>query len=203
MAQRKMDDFPLEELTKESKSSGFIDKVVNYFRQQSLWDLAYGTGCGAIEVPPEMTARFDAERLGMRGAASPRQADIIIISGYLSLKTLKRVIRTYEQMQSPKYLIGLGSCVINGGMYWDSYNTAKQLDQYLPFDMYVSGCMPRPEAMIDGFVALKEKIARGESDGGQRYKDNIDWYKANQKKVFGDNISPSYTCDWYYGDGSL
>lgn len=191
------------DLSLDKQSREILATIKNFARKHSLWVVAYGTGCGAIEIPPTMTSRYDAERFGIRGSATPRQADVLLITGYLSVKTLKRVIRTYEQMQDPKYVIGFGSCTINGGMYWDSYNTAKQLDQYLPFDMYVSGCMPRPEAMIDGFVALKEKIARGESDGGQRYKDNIDWYKANQKKVFGDNISPSYTCDWYYGDGSL
>ena len=198
-----IDELPVQELEQIRGAHNVVEHLVNWFRKQSLWVLAYGTGCGAIEVPPTMTARYDAERFGIRGAATPRQADIIIISGYLSFKTLKRVIRTYEQMQSPKYLIGLGSCVINGGMYWDSYNTAKQLDQYLPFDMYVSGCMPRPESIIEGFVALQKKIAAGEADGGKRYEENIEWYKANQKKIFGDNISPKYTCDWYYGDGGL
>lgn len=194
-------ELKVDELKKIKGQQQVVEWAVNWFRKQSLWVLAYGTGCGAIEVPPTMTARYDAERLGIRGAATPRQADVLIISGYLSYKTLKRVIRTYEQMQSPKYVIGLGSCVMNGGMYWDSYNTAKQLDQYLPFDIFVAGCMPRPEALIDGFVALQKQIENGLCDGAKRYQENIEWYKANQKKVFGDNMTPSYTCDWYYSDG--
>lgn len=196
-------EIPTEDLKNIKGEQQIVEWAVNWFRKQSLWVLAYGTGCGAIEVPPTMTARYDAERLGIRGAATPRQADVLIISGYLSYKTLKRVIRTYEQMQSPKYIIGLGSCVMNGGMYWDSYNTAKQLDQYLPFDILVAGCMPRPEALIDGFVALQKQISAGKSTGDKRYEENIEWYKANQKKIFGDKMTPSYTCDWYYSDGGL
>lgn len=193
----------VEELKNIKGHQQIVEWAINWFRKQSLWVLAYGTGCGAIEVPPTMTARYDAERLGIRGAATPRQADVLIISGYLSYKTLKRVIRTYEQMQSPKYVIGLGSCVMNGGMYWDSYNTVKQLDKYIPFDIYVAGCMPRPEALIDGFIALQKQILEGKADGAKRYMENINWYKENQKKVFGDNVTPNYTCDWYYSDGGM
>jgi NADH-quinone oxidoreductase subunit B len=194
---------PLEELKKIKGEQQLVEWMVNWFRKQSLWVLAYGTGCGAIEVPPTMTARYDAERFGIRGAATPRQADVMIISGYLSYKTLKRVIRTYEQMQSPKYLIGLGSCVTNGGMYWDSYNTVKQIDLYLPFDIFVAGCMPRPEALIEGFSGLQKKISEGRADGCDKYEENIEFYKANQKKIFGDKITPNYTCDWYYSDGGV
>ena len=194
-------EIPVDEIKNLKSESQLIDWMVNWFRKQSLFVLAYGTGCGAIEVPPTMTARYDAERFGIRGAATPRQADVLIVSGYLAFKTLKRVIKTYEQMQSPKYVIGLGSCVINGGMYWDSYNTAKQLEKYIPFDIYVAGCMPRPEALIDGFIALQKRIQAGEADGPKRYQDNIEWYKNNQRDIFGDHMSPKYTCDWYYSEG--
>jgi len=173
--------------------------IQNWARKHSIFVLAYGTGCGAIELPPTMTSRYDAERFGMRGAATPRQADLLIISGYLATKTLKRVIRTYEQMLEPKYVMGLGSCTINGGMYWDSYNTVKQIDLYLPVDVYVAGCMPRPEAIISGVIQLQERIQAGRADGAKKYRENIDYYKANQKKVFGDNMLPDYT--WNFGEG--
>ncbi len=153
-----------EESQKNTQS--IIQKTVDWFRAKSMFVLAYGTGCGAIEMPPMFTSRYDIERLGVVGVATPRQADILIVSGYCSLKTLKRVIRSYEQMNEPKYVIGLGSCTINGGMYWDSYNTIKKLDDYLPVDMYVSGCMPRPEALIEGFVKLQEKIRSGSKLAG-------------------------------------
>ncbi|MEN8187686.1 MAG: NADH-quinone oxidoreductase subunit NuoB, partial [Bacteroidota bacterium] len=136
----------------DKNSQKIVDYIGNFARKHSLFVMAYGTGCGAIEIPATMTSRYDAERFGIRGAATPRQADVLLITGYLSTKTLKRVIRVYEQMQEPKYVIGFGSCTINGGMYYDSYNTINGLDQYLPVDVYINGCMPRPEAVISGFV---------------------------------------------------
>jgi NADH-quinone oxidoreductase subunit B len=113
-----------------------LDKIADHCRARSLFVLHYCTGCGAIELPPSMTSRFDLERLGIQPMVTPRQADILLITGYLSVKTLKRVILTYEQMQSPEYVVGLGSCSINGGMYWHSYATIKQLGQYIPADIY-------------------------------------------------------------------
>jgi NADH-quinone oxidoreductase subunit B len=141
---------------------------------------------------PLMTPRFDAYRFGVQWRPTPRQSNLFIISGYLSVKTLKRVIRSYEQMQSPKYVMGLGSCTINGGMYWDSYNTIKKLDEYMPVDLYVAGCMPRPEALLKGFDDLKKIIRAGEGEGANIYAENFDWYKANQKKVIKDWDMPDY-----------
>jgi len=166
--------------------------IKNFARKHSLWILAYGTGCGAIEVPATMTSRYDAERLGVRGAATPRQADVLLITGYLTVKTLKRVIRVYEQMQDPKYVIGFGSCAINGGMYWDSYNTIKQLDLYLPVDVYISGCMPRPEAVLQGFGKLQSLIKEGKADGARKYKDELDYYRGNQQKIIKNWDFPDY-----------
>ncbi len=167
----------------DKNSQKIVDIIQNYARKHSLWVLAYGTGCGAIEIAPTMTSRYDAERLGIRGAATPRQADVLLITGYLTVKTVKRVVRVYEQMQDPKYVIGFGSCTINGGMYYDSYNTINLLDRYLPVDVYINGCMPRPEAVIQGFVKLQELISQGKANGAAKYKENLEWYKANQKKI--------------------
>ncbi len=168
------------------------DIVQNFARKHSLWVLAYGTGCGAIEIPPTMTSRYDAERFGIRGSATPRQADVLLITGYLSTKTLKRVIRTYEQMQAPKYVIGFGSCTINGGMYWDSYNTINALDRYLPVDVYINGCMPRPEAVIQGFIKLQKIIEEGKGNGAEKYLENLEWYRENQKKIIHNWKMPDY-----------
>ena len=176
----------------DKDSQKIVDIIKNYARKHSLFVLAYGTGCGAIEIPPTMTSRYDAERFGIRGAATPRQADVLLITGYLTTKTLKRVIRVYEQMQDPKYVIGFGSCTINGGMYWDSYNTIKVLDKYLPVDVYINGCMPRPESVIDGFIELQNLIAAGKADGAKKYKENLEWYRGNQKKVMPNWVAPEY-----------
>ena len=94
--------------------SKIVEDLFNWARAESLWILGFGTGCGAIEMRPLMTPRFDAYRYGIQWRPTPRQANLLVISGYLSVKTLKRAIRAYEQMQSPKYVVGLGSCTING-----------------------------------------------------------------------------------------
>lgn len=162
------------------------NKVANMLRSRSLWMLYYCTGCGAIELPPTMTARFDMERLGIGPMATPRQADILLITGYLSTKTLRRVIYTYEQMQAPKYVVAFGSCTLNGGVYFDSYATINRLDLCLPVDLYLAGCMPRPEAIVNGFKELMKKIDKGEATGWKDYQENYDWYKKNQLKTLGE-----------------
>lgn len=176
----------------DKNSQKIVDIIQNWARKHSLFVLAYGTGCGAIEIPPTMTSRYDAERFGIRGAATPRQADVLLITGYLTTKTLKRVIRVYEQMQDPKYVIGFGSCTINGGMYYDSYNTIKVLDKYLPVDVYINGCMPRPESVISGFVKLQQLIADGKANGAAQYKENLETYRANQKRIIPNWVMPDY-----------
>jgi len=176
----------------DKNSQKIVDYIQNFARKHSLFVMAYGTGCGAIEVPATMTSRYDAERFGIRGAATPRQADVLLITGYLSTKTLKRVIRVYEQMQEPKYVIGFGSCTINGGMYFDSYNTINGLDQYIPVDVYINGCMPRPEAVISGFVKLQELILAGKANNGEKYRENLEHYRTNQKKIIKNWKMPDY-----------
>lgn len=176
----------------EPYSIEIVEKFFNWVRANSLWLLAFGTGCGAIELNPLMTSRFDANRFGIQGRPTPRQSCVFVIGGYSSVKTLKRIVRSYEQMQGPKFVLGLGICTINGGMYWDSYNTIKRLDHYIPVDVYITGCMPRPEALLAGFFELKRKIKAGECDGANRYVKNLDWYKENQKKVIKDWNMPDY-----------
>jgi NADH-quinone oxidoreductase subunit B len=149
--------------------AGVFDEFSRFCQAKSLFMLHYCTGCGAIELPPAMTSRFDMERLGIQPMVTPRQADILLITGYVSVKTLKRVILTYEQMPSPKYVIGICSCTVNGGMYWQSYATAKKLNDYLPVDLYIAGCMPRPEAVIEGMRELQDDIQAGQANGWQDY----------------------------------
>jgi NADH-quinone oxidoreductase subunit B len=118
-------------------------------------------------------------------------------------KTLRRIIRTYEQMSNPKYVLALGSCTINGGMYCDSYNTIKKLEDYIPVDMYVSGCMPRPEAILEGFIELQKEIGESKTSSWQKYEENYDFYRKNQEAVLGKTVEPSYEADWYLYDGGL
>ncbi len=167
--------------------AGVFDEFVRFCRARSLFMLHYCTGCGAIELPPAMTSRFDMERLGIQPMVSPRQADILLVTGYVSIKTLKRVILTYEQMPAPKYVIGICSCTVNGGMYWQSYATAKVLKEYMPVDVYIAGCMPRPEAVISGLRQLRADIESGQADSWKRYYAKYDYYLGNQQKLFGDD----------------
>ena len=169
-----------------------VRKFYNWAQANSLWILAFGTGCGSIELPPLFTARYDISRFGLFPRPTPRQSGVFIISGYLSVKTLKRVIRSYEQMQNPKFVLALGSCTVNGGMYFDSYNTINRLDYYLPVDVYIAGCMPRPEALIAGFNKLKQLIKEGKAEGANKYAENFEWYKANQKKIIKNWDMPEY-----------
>lgn len=189
-----MKDYFCSEVPKVHKASSLKiwENFLIWARSESLWILGYGTGCGAIEMRPLMTPRFDAYRYGIQWRPTPRQANVFIIGGYLSVKTLKRVIRSYEQMQGPKYVIGLGSCTINGGMYWDSYNTINRLDKYLPVDIYIAGCMPRPESLLAGFEELKKMIRAGKCEGQNIYAEHFEEYKANQKKIIKDWDMPDY-----------
>ncbi len=170
----------------------YYEGFLNWARSRSLWMLAFGTGCGATELRPLMTSRYDMSRYGIAPRPTPRQASVFIIGGYASIKTIKRIVRSYEQMQGPKYVIALGSCTINGGMYFDSYNTINRLDYYIPVDVYIAGCMPRPEALIAGFNRLKEKIRAGECEGMNEYAEKFDWFKKNQKQIIKDWNMPDY-----------
>jgi len=149
----------------------------------SLGVVYFATGCGIIEIPPTITTRWDAERFGVVPAATPRHANLFLITGYVSVKTLRAIIRTYEQMPEPKYLIGFGSCPINGGMYWDSYNTINSLDKYVPVDGWIAGCMPRPEAIFIAVTHLWTMIDKDMADGYKRYKKYYRQYRRNQERV--------------------
>jgi NADH-quinone oxidoreductase subunit B len=163
---------------------GWVRRIADWASSRSMWLLWYCTGCGAVELPPCFTSRYDMERYGIGPMATPRQADIFLITGYLSVKTLKRVVRSYEQMNDPKYVFGHGSCTIDGGMYWDSYATVKDVGLYIPVDVYIAGCMPRPEAIFHAFEKLQDMIKKGEAVGWKKYKENYEFYRENQDKVF-------------------
>lgn len=171
---------------------GIWEKFLNWARANSLWILGFGTGCGAIELRPLMTARYDMYRYGIQPRPTPRQSSVFVIGGYASVKTTKRIVRSYEQMQGPKFVVALGSCTINGGMYWDSYNTINRLDHYIPVDVYIAGCMPRPEALLAGFKELQALIKAGKGEKANEYAENFAWYKANQKRIITDWNMPDY-----------
>ncbi|MBN1625058.1 MAG: NADH-quinone oxidoreductase subunit NuoB [Deltaproteobacteria bacterium] len=160
----------------------------------SLWAIYFCTGCGIIEIPPVITARWDAERFGVIPVATPRQSNLFLITGYVSVKTLRAIIRTYEQMPEPKYTVGFGSCPINGGMYWDSYNTIKHLDKYIPIDGWIAGCMPRPEAIFVAVTHLWTLIDQGKAKAYVKYREKYGLYRKNQEMALGKlDWPPLYT----------
>ena len=139
-----------------------LDKLLSWARSTSPWYFQFGLACCAIEMMAAAASRHDLERIGMMPSSSPRQADVMIVAGTVSIKMAERVERLYEQMADPKYVIAMGSCATSGGPYWQhGYHVLKGVDLIIPVDVYIPGCPPRPESLIEGLIKLQEKI-RGE-----------------------------------------
>jgi NADH-quinone oxidoreductase subunit B len=134
--------------------------VLNWGRRYSLWVFNFGLACCAIEFIATSMSRHDFIRLGVIPFAhGPRQADLMVVSGTVTDKMAPAVKRLYDQMPEPKYVISFGACSNSGGPYWDSYCVTKGVDQLIPVDVYVPGCPPRPEALLQGILRLQDKIA--------------------------------------------
>ena len=137
-----------------------VDDLYNWTRLSSLFPLLYGTACCFIEFAAMLGSRFDFDRFGLAPRASPRQADLIIAAGTVTMKMAPALVRLYEQMPDPKYVIAMGACSITGGMFsMDSPTAVRGVDKLIPVDVYIPGCPPRPEAIFDAIIKLRKKIA--------------------------------------------
>lgn len=141
-----------------------LDKIKTWARVNSPWMIHYNSGsCNGcdIEILATLTPRYDLERLGVKLQGSPRHADILICTGPVTLQSKERLQRIYEQMPEPKYVVAIGSCAISGGVFQGCYNVVGHVDELIPVDIYVPGCPPRPEAIIDGLVKLLHSLQSG------------------------------------------
>jgi NADH-quinone oxidoreductase subunit B len=136
-----------------------LDKIYNWSRRWSLWPMMFGLACCAIEMICTAASRYDFARFGMEVMRpSPRQADMMIVSGTVTKKMIVQIVRLYNQMPEPKYVLAMGACASGGGPFKEGYNVVSGVDKFVPVDVYVPGCPPTPQALLHGLITLQEKI---------------------------------------------
>jgi NADH-quinone oxidoreductase subunit B len=147
------------ELGKQGVFVTTLEELYNWGRRSSIWPMNFGLACCAIEMIATTMARYDIARFGAEVfRPSPRQADMMIISGTVTKKMAPQVVRLYNQMAEPRYVIAMGACAISGGPFKQGYNVLKGIDRYIPVDVHIPGCPPRPEALLEAFITLQKKI---------------------------------------------
>jgi NADH-quinone oxidoreductase subunit B len=147
-----------------------LDKVYNWSRRNSIWPMMFGLACCGIEMICAATSRFDFSRFGMEVMRpSPRQSDLMIVSGTVTKKMIPQIVRLYNQMPEPKYVLAMGACASGGGPFKEGYNVVDGVDKFVPVDVYVPGCPPTPQALLHGLITLQKKIDK------QSIK-NVRWY---------------------------
>jgi len=157
------------ELGKQGVLVTTIEELYNWGRRSSIWPMQFGLACCAIEMIATTMARYDLARFGAEVfRPSPRQADMMIISGTVTKKMAPQVVRLYNQMAEPKYVIAMGACAISGGPFKQGYNVLKGIDRYIPVDVHIPGCPPRPEALLQAFITLQKKIDGQSLTGADR-----------------------------------
>ena len=155
-----------------------LEDLYNWGRKSSIWPLQFGLACCAIEMIATACARYDVDRFGAGlFRASPRQSDLMIVAGTVTKKMAPQVVRLYNQMPEPKYVITMGACSISGGPFKDGYNVLRGIDRYIPVDVHLPGCPPRPEALLHGIIKLQQKIDSQELE-------KAEWYQKGLKREF-------------------
>jgi len=153
-----------------------LDKVYNWSRKSSMWPLLFGLACCAIEMIATAASRYDLARFGMEVMRpSPRQSDLMIVSGTVTKKMVPAIVRIYNQMAEPRYVLAMGACATGGGPFKEGYNVVSGIDKYIPVDVYVPGCPPVPEALIYGLLKVHEKVERQSIL-------TVPWYRKDQSE---------------------
>jgi NADH-quinone oxidoreductase subunit B len=148
-----------------------IDKIYNWGRRNSVWPMMFGLACCAIEMIGVAASRYDFSRFGMEVMrASPRQADLMLVSGTVTKKMVPQIVRLYNQMPEPKYVLAMGACASGGGPFKEGYNVVSGIDKFIPVDVYIPGCPPTPQALLHGLIKLQEKI-------DNQSLSRVRWYK--------------------------
>jgi NADH-quinone oxidoreductase subunit B len=169
------------ELQKQGVFILTFEQLYNWSRKSSIWPLQFGLACCAIEMIASAASRYDLARFGAEVfRATPRQADLMIVAGTVTKKMAPQVVRLFNQMPEPKYVISMGACAISGGPFKDGYNVLKGIDRFIPVDVHIPGCPPRPEALIHAIITLQRKIAEQHLDKEQRPR----WYSQNATTEF-------------------
>jgi NADH-quinone oxidoreductase subunit B len=157
------------ELAKQGVVATSLQELYNWGRSNSVWPLSFGLACCAIEMMAASMSKWDIARFGSEVfRPSPRQADLMIVAGTVTKKMAPQVVRLYNQMAEPKYVIAMGACAISGGPFKNGYNVLKGIDRLLPVDIHIPGCPPRPEALLHALITLQKKIAEQELTGPNR-----------------------------------
>ena len=195
--------YDIPETLKSNLAITTLDNIYNWSRKNSLWPLMFGLACCAIEMICTAASRYDFSRFGMEVMRpSPRQADVMIVSGTVTKKMVPQIVRLYNQMPEPKYVISMGVCACGGGPFKEGYNVVSGIDKYIPVDVYITGCPPTPQALLHGLMTLQEKIDKESLVNAKWYKkeaiepipvpflgpDLIDVRKIDEIKKYGENM---------------
>jgi len=167
-------DIPIPDELRGQVSITTLDRIYNWGRRSSVWPMMFGLACCAIEMICTAASRYDTARFGMEVMRpSPRQSDLMIVSGTVTKKMVPQIVKLYNQMPEPKYVMAMGACASGGGPFKEGYNVVSGIDKFLPVDVYVPGCPPTPQALLNGLITLQEKIDR------QPIRD-LRWYQDRQ-----------------------